>query len=73
MAYLLPDSRRFELHPTDAGLVRRGTVTADCLNELRGEAVAIPSEVIGRPWRVCLEGARGPPKKQCNQGQLHTD
>lgn len=55
IVYLLPDSRRFELHPTDAGLVRRGTVTADCLKELRGETATIPAEVIGRPWRVRLK------------------
>ncbi|MFO7640234.1 MAG: hypothetical protein R6X17_02915 [Candidatus Competibacteraceae bacterium] len=54
VVYLL-DSQRFELHPTDAGLVRRGTITADCLKELRGEAAAIPAEVIGRPWRVRLK------------------
>jgi hypothetical protein len=55
VVYLLPDSRRFELHPTDSGLVRRGTVTADCLKELRGEAAVIPAEAIGRPWRVRLK------------------
>lgn len=55
VVYLLPDSRRFELHPTEAGLVRRGTITADCLKELRGETATIPPEVIGRPWRVRLK------------------
>lgn len=55
IVYLLPDSQRFELYPTDTGTVRKGTVTADCLKELRGEAAAIPADVLGRPWRVRLK------------------
>lgn len=53
IVYLLPDSQRFELH--DGGTVRKGTVTPKCLDALRGEKVAIPTNVVGRTWRVNLK------------------
>ena len=51
--YLLPDSQRFELY--ENGSVCKGTVTADCLKDLRGEAATIPLDVIGRRWQVRLK------------------
>lgn len=53
IVYLLPDSQRFELY--EDGAVRKGAVTMECLDELRGEAAAIPADVLGRPWRVRLK------------------
>ena len=55
IVYLLPDSQRFELYLPDTGTVRKGAVTADCLDELRGESVVIPADTIGQPWRVRLK------------------
>ncbi|MFZ1326868.1 MAG: hypothetical protein WAT67_12760 [Candidatus Contendobacter sp.] len=51
--YLLPDSQRFELHGN--GFVRKGPVTTECLDTLRGEPVAIPADVVGRTWQVILK------------------
>lgn len=53
VVYLLPDSQRFELY--ENGTVRKGDVTMECLDELRGEAATIPPDVIGRLWRVRLK------------------
>lgn len=55
IVYLLPDSQQFELSPIDSETVYRGRVTADCLEELRGESLTIPADAIGRPWRVGLK------------------
>ena len=56
IVYLLPDSQRFELYLPDTGTVRKGAVTADCLDELRGESVGDSRRnTIGQPWRVRLK------------------
>ena len=54
IVYLLPDSQRFELYEDGNGTVRKGTVTTECLDELRGEASVIPANTIGQLWQVRL-------------------
>lgn len=53
--FLLPDGHKFELHPGEGAPVLRGTITAECLKEIRGDSPAIPADVIGRPWKATLK------------------
>ena len=45
--YILPVSRRFELHPVDGGEALRGAISPDCLDHLTAGGTEVRPELIG--------------------------
>lgn len=51
--YLLPATRRFELHGgSDPKAVVKGNVSPECLDMLTSDTGAVPPDVVGQHWRV---------------------
>ena len=53
--YILPSSRRFELHQLEGGEVLRGTVTRDFLTQLTAERTELVPSLIGSIQTVALK------------------
>lgn len=52
--YILPDARRFELHPSDGSESYRGSVASELLNELVLANGELRPDTIGRTWLATL-------------------
>jgi len=52
--YVLPVSRRFELHPLGGGEALKGSIAPECLERLTGGGTEIPAGVIGTVKTVRL-------------------
>jgi hypothetical protein len=53
--YLLPISRRFELHRQDDGTVIKGSVAVDCLSAVMKGSDELPADILGRPWNILVD------------------
>lgn len=53
--YLLPDARRFELHPADGGESLKGTIQSDLLATLVDPSGNVQTGIIGRTWNAELD------------------
>lgn len=50
--YLLPATRKFELHVLNSNDIVKGNISAECLKEVLGDSTEPPPDVIGKPWRT---------------------